>query len=219
MGCCSCPPRAPGWPAKSAPTRELNFGGASQERATCVSDGRQQEEAGRLPRVGALVRSQLGKIGWAWKKNKGRGGKLKFERFWFLESEGKKLVQNAFFLQECAECLNSLSCPQSPQSPEHSKCQRGKWEQNGPQELRVHSSFTTLQASTALSYATQPSCLLPQTQQKARYGNIRAFDMQGLLHGESEGGDHTSPQSHKPTARTLQCQLPGSWLTNNMANC
>ncbi|KAM6242959.1 uncharacterized protein M6G45_011393 isoform 2-T2 [Spheniscus humboldti] len=82
--------------------------------------------------------------------------------------------------QECAECLNSLSCPQSPQSPEHSKCQRGKREQNGPQELRVHSSFTTLQASTALSYATQPSCLLPQTQQKARYGNIRAFNMQEM---------------------------------------
>lgn len=35
----------------------------------------------------------------------------------------------------------------------------------------------------------------------------------------TRGGDHMSPQSHKPMSRTLQCQLPGSWLTDNMANC
>lgn len=127
---------------------EMNSGGASQER-----DGRQHKESIRLLEEEALVRSELGKVGWAWGKNKKavRSGKLKFGRFWFLESEGNKLVLNAFSLQECAECLNSLSCPHCPQLPEHTKHQRGRWEQSSTRELHAHSSFAPLQpvATTA----------------------------------------------------------------------
>jgi len=43
-----------------------------------VSDGRQHNVRARLPRVGALVRSELGKVGWASEKKFKKGGKLKF---------------------------------------------------------------------------------------------------------------------------------------------
>lgn len=58
---------------------EMNSGGASQER-----DRRQHKEGIRLLEVGALVRSELGKVGWVWVKTKKAriSDKLKFGRFW-----------------------------------------------------------------------------------------------------------------------------------------
>lgn len=168
--------------------------------------------------MGAMVRSELGKVGWAWNKirrgKKKKSGKLKFEIFWFLESEKNQLVQNAFSLQECAECLNSLSCPQRPQSPEHSDCQRGKWEK------------TVLGSSTSRSFAplwppqrspvqhSRPVCCHrnEKPRQKARYGNIGAFHMQGLLHGGQQGEGIAclhSPINPRPGHCSANCLAPG----------
>lgn len=57
-----------------------------------------------------------------------------------------------------------------------------------------------------------------KTRQKARHGNMGAFCMQGLLHGDSKGrGSHIPavPETHGQDTSG-----PTAWLpANNMGNC
>lgn len=141
--------------------------------------------------MGALVRSELGKVGWSWKKirKKKGGGRLKFERFWFLESEGNKLAQSAFSLQgvqiaRIAYLVPSVLSHQSRTSASGSK---------------------TVPRTSASTAASNPCSPWPprhspmqhshpvychrnkKTQQKARYRHVGAFYMQSLLCGGQQG--------------------------------
>lgn len=94
----------------------------------------------------------------------------------------------------------------------------------------VSENQTTLRNSMSTAAAhpphtlllTQPSCPLPkkQKQQKARYGNMGAFYMQGLLHRSQQGQGITGPYSSRnpwPGHYRANCLAPSSqtWETAN----